>query len=148
EVGKALSVSASERSAAQKKVIADHYAALDERLIQLNKALASHKKQEPTLSKAQTLALGSARKTHVLVRGDFLRPGAEVSPGTPVVLSSLKTHGLQPVGLTRLDLARWLMEPSHPLTARVLVNWTWQKYFGRGLVATLEDFGTQGEKPS
>jgi mono/diheme cytochrome c family protein len=94
---------------------------------------------------AQTLALGPARKTHVMIRGDFLRPGAEVQPGTPAVLPPLAPAGKTP---TRLALARWIVAPENPLTARVAVNWVWQKYFGRGLVATPEDFGTQGERPS
>jgi hypothetical protein len=86
---------------------------------------------------------GKERKTHLLVRGDFLRKGAEVSPGTPAVLPPLQAR--MP---TRLDLAVWLTAPENPLTARVAVNHVWHKFFGRGLVATLDDFGTQGEKPS
>src|SRR5439155_10562304 len=63
--------------------------------------------------------------------------------GTPAALPPLACD--KP---TRLDLARWIVSPENPLTARVAVNWVWQKYFGRGLVATPEDFGTQGERPS
>jgi hypothetical protein len=81
-----------------------------------------------------------------MVRGDFLRPGVEVGPDTPAVLPPLaRPKDGKP---TRLDLARWLVDPANPLTARVAVNWMWSRYFGRGLVATPEDFGTQGEKPS
>src|SRR5262249_3829531 len=110
----------------------------------LTKALADHDKKAPECSKAPTLQMGQARPTHVMIRGDFLRKGVEVSPNTPTILPALKTTGKP----TRLDLARWIVAPEKPLTRRVLVNWVWQKYFGRGLVATLEDFGTQGEKPS
>src|SRR5262249_17533898 len=93
---------------------------------------------------AQTLALGKTRPTRIMIRGDFLRPGVEVQPGTPAILPPLASEK----SLSRLDLARWIVAPENPLTPRVTVNWVWQKYFGRGLVATLEDFGTQGEKPS
>ena len=83
------------------------------------------------------------RKTFVQLRGDFLRPGDEVQPGFPTALGgSLK---LPPERrLSRLDLARWLVSPDNPLTARVTVNREWQKFFGRGLVETENDFGIQG----
>jgi hypothetical protein len=105
--------------------------------------IASGKKGPPGVL-AQTLAVGKARKTHVLIRGDFLRPGVEVRPDTPAILPPLPAHGTP----SRLELARWLTADDNPLTARVIVNQVWYRYFGRGLVPTLEDFGIQGERPS
>jgi hypothetical protein len=108
-------------------------------------ALAAHLKKAPAGAKAPALALGPARPTHVMIRGDFLRKGVEVKAATPGVLPSTTVDGLTP---TRLDLARWIVSKENPLTPRVTANWVWAKFFGRGLVGTLEDFGTQGEKPS
>lgn len=140
-----LEVAPIKRKAQQKKVLTDHLGQQDPKLVVLIKAATEHRKQAPTPPLAQTLALGKPRTTHVLIRGDFLRPGVEVEPATPAVLPSIKPQAGKP---TRLDLARWLLSPKNPLTSRVIVNWVWHKYFTRGLVATLEDFGTQGEKPS
>ena len=86
------------------------------------------------------------RETHILMGGDFTRPGA-VGPGTPGVLPKpiLATTAKTP---TRLDLAQWLVSADNPLTARVLVNRIWAHYFGLGLVETENDFGTQGTPPS
>ncbi|MCS7020878.1 MAG: PSD1 and planctomycete cytochrome C domain-containing protein [Gemmataceae bacterium] len=84
------------------------------------------------------------RSTHVLIRGDFLRPGSRVTPGFPAILGP--TPADRP--LNRLDLAHWLTAPDNPLTARVTVNREWQKFFGRGLVETENDFGYQGSLPT
>jgi len=84
------------------------------------------------------------RKTHILLRGDFRSPGVEVTAGTPEALPPLRTDGRP----TRLELARWLVAPDNPLTARVFVNRVWQELFGTGLVPTPEDFGTRGAQPS
>jgi hypothetical protein len=83
------------------------------------------------------------RKTNVFIKGDFTRPGDEVTPGVPAVLNPLKV-----ANPTRLDLARWITDPANPLTARVVVNRIWQQYFGRGLVETENDFGSQGAAPT
>jgi mono/diheme cytochrome c family protein len=139
-----LAVAGAERSEQQKTDMAAYYARIDRKLAGLRKALAAYRKSGPATTQAQTLAQGPARKTHVLIRGDFLRPGVAADPGTPEVLSPLKASGKR----TRLDLARWIVDPANPLTARVIVNWLWEHHFGRGLVATPEDFGTQGQKPS
>lgn len=86
------------------------------------------------------------RPTHILTRGDFLRPADEVSPTGPAFLPAMPEEGSKP--RTRLDLARWLMSPQHPLTARVAVNRIWMQLFGRGLVETENDFGLQGTLPT
>lgn len=85
------------------------------------------------------------RPAHILVRGVYDQHGEEVQRNTPAFLPPMKpSDDLK----TRMDLARWLTEPSHPLTARVAVNRFWQQFFGIGLTRTSEDFGAQGEPPS
>ncbi|MFN5961849.1 MAG: DUF1553 domain-containing protein [Verrucomicrobiota bacterium] len=85
------------------------------------------------------------RPTHILIKGDFTRPGPAVSPGTPGILPPLQPRGTAP---DRLDLARWIVNPANPLTARVIANRIWIACFGRGLVESDNDFGTQGSPPS
>jgi hypothetical protein len=82
--------------------------------------------------------------THLRIRGDFTKKGDEVRAAVPGFLGQLLADGPQ----NRLGLARWLVSRDNPLTARVRINQIWQTYFGRGLVETSEDFGTQGEPPS
>jgi hypothetical protein len=85
------------------------------------------------------------RVTHLLKRGDWLRPGKAVTAGVPEFLHPL-ADAKAPAN--RLTLARWLVDRRSPTTARVFVNRIWQAYFGTGIVATPEDFGLQAEKPS
>ena len=84
------------------------------------------------------------RQTNFLKRGAYDAPGDAVSATTPAVFGPFPTD--QP--RNRLGLARWLTDPEHPLTARVVVNRFWQECFGAGLVRTPEDYGSQGNRPS
>jgi hypothetical protein len=84
------------------------------------------------------------RETRVLLRGDYEKPGAKVSPGVPASIAGQGAAQIQ----DRLALARWMVGPRNPLTARVVVNRIWMQLFGEGLVRTAEDFGLQGEPPS
>ncbi len=84
------------------------------------------------------------RDTFVLARGDYRNRGEKVTPDTPAVLPPLPRDGPR----NRLTLAKWLVDPSNPLTARVAVNHFWQMYFGIGIVKTSGDFGSQGDPPS
>jgi len=82
------------------------------------------------------------RESFIQIRGDFLRKGEIVTPGYPHALSTEQSSG------TRLDLAKWLVSPKNPLTARVFVNRAWQQFFGVGLIETENDFGMQGSLPT
>ena len=102
-------------------------------------------KSLPKLSRAPAMMQAVLpRATHIHERGDFRRHGEEVQPGIPAAFPVTATG----VGSDRLALARWLISPEQPLTARVTVNRLWQELFGRGLVATSENFGVRGDRPS
>jgi hypothetical protein len=117
------------------------------------KALAGQKKPEPRIR--ALWSRGEPSPTYILKRGNYLTPGEPVGPGVPSVLTDGKTPfvvqppwpGAKTTG-RRLALARWLTEPGHPLTARVMVNRLWKHHFGAGIVRTTANFGTTGEEPT
>ncbi|MEZ6128709.1 MAG: PSD1 and planctomycete cytochrome C domain-containing protein [Planctomycetaceae bacterium] len=118
-------------------------AALQASLTKATADLATAKKAVATTMVLEELP--KPRPTYLQVRGDFLRTGDEVAKTVPAVLPSIEFGESDP---NRLDLARWLTSPQHPLTARVRVNRIWMRLFGRGLVETENDFGIQGTLPS
>jgi mono/diheme cytochrome c family protein len=108
------------------------------------KAAATTQPKPPTTLVMRELA--EPRETHVLLRGNYQTPGDVVAPTTPAALPAMSVEpGHRP---NRLDLARWAASRENPLVARVTVNRWWSELFGHGLVATPEDFGLRGERPT
>jgi hypothetical protein len=139
------------RTAAQQKKLTQyfilHHASAEIREAHLSLRKLQHERRVfeenlPTVMVMEEMA--TPRKAHVLIRGQYDNPGEEVQPGVPAVFPPIPENAPN----NRLGFARWLVNPQHPLTARVAVNRIWQKYFGQGLVRTTEDFGSQGDRPS
>jgi hypothetical protein len=140
----ALELPWAEQTLAQRRSIYGYFVRDDPDFQQRVEKLNALERQEGKV--VTTLIMADApepRPTTLFIKGDFTRPGEPVTPGTPAILPPLNVE--HP---TRLDLARWLFDPAQPLTARVMVNRIWQGYFGRGLVETENDFGSQGSPPS
>ena len=115
------------------------------RLEELAEKLQKLDEEYPELTEVQTVTSSQRPVTNrLLVRGDYRQPGIEVLPGTPAVVAPSGSVGR----ISRIDLARWLVSAENPLTARVAINRIWQELFGRGLVATSDDFGTRAALPS
>jgi hypothetical protein len=137
------------RSNSQRRALIELMMARDQVFRAEHAELAKIRSAEPKIVTTMVVRehAGTARQTHVHKGGDFTRPGERVQPGVPRVLPPLE--GASPGSpADRMDLARWLVDRRNPLTARVVVNRIWQTYFGRGLVETDNDFGTQGSPPS
>jgi hypothetical protein len=125
------------------------------KLESLRNQVAALNGQRRTPGKIQALFdVGPAPATHVLKRGNPYAPGREVRPGFLSALTpdtgrfpSPASAGTKTSG-RRTALAAWLIGPDHPLTSRVQVNRVWQHYFGEGIVATPENFGVSGERPT
>ncbi|MBL8843606.1 MAG: DUF1553 domain-containing protein [Planctomycetes bacterium] len=110
----------------------------------LSGELAALESAIPRTPVLRELPLEKRRATHLLEKGNYLAPGAAVAPATPRNFPPLPDDAPR----DRLGLARWLVARDHPLTARVAVNRFFAQLFGRGLVVSEEDFGTQGTPPS
>ncbi len=146
----AVAVADADRSEEQVRTLAAHYRSVAPELAPLREELASLTTQRDQLSNAITTTLVTEtvepRMVRVLARGNWMdESGEEVTPGFPEVLAGPVPSDSR---LTRLDLARWIVDPSNPLTARVFVNRVWGLLFGEGLSRRLDDVGAQGEWPS
>ncbi len=133
------------RTAAQDQAVFSYWRTTVSEWKDANETIAGLWKQHPEGSSQLTLSARDAmRPTHILTRGDFLKPAAEVQPGVPSFLNEM------PAGApaNRLSLAKWMVDRKAPTTARTMVNRIWQGYFGVGIVATSEDLGKQCEPPS
>ncbi|MBN9118986.1 MAG: PSD1 domain-containing protein [Planctomycetes bacterium] len=117
-------------------------------LKKLKEELAAREKAAPELPSAMGVTEGQPTDVPVLRRGNHLTPGAVVARRFPVVLAGEKQSALPNGHSGRQELANWLTDPKHPLTARVMVNRVWRWHFGKGLVRSVDNFGLIGEKPT
>lgn len=150
EVAQAMAVSRDRRSDEQRRALVSYFRshvspparALADEIAKLAQARADFEARLPT---AMVMAeLPQPRETFVLVRGQYDKRGQKVTAAVPAFLPPLPRGA----PANRLGLAQWLVDPAHPLVARVTVNRYWQMLFGTGLVKTAEEFGSQGEPPS
>ena len=151
DVRDVLSVAPGQRTEPQAKRIRELclQASPDRRRLERERFRLVQRRDQLASQKFSTLVVAERpdpqpRPTRVHLRGDFLSPGKAVTAGVPAAFPPLPAG--QPAN--RLTLARWLVDPANPLTARVTVNRFWERCFGTGLVKTSEDFGRQGEAPS
>ena len=145
----ALRAAPRERSDEQAKQITDHFFGVDKEIARIQEGIDQAQKALEESSKLVVKVMvmqdmKERRKTFLLAKGLYNQPRDEVTAAVPRIFPPLPRDA----PANRLALARWLVDPSHPLTARVAVNRYWQQFFGHGLVKTAEDFGSQGEKPS
>jgi hypothetical protein len=145
--------------------------ALDKKAQELNKALPDIKQRQEALAKERAeqerkrIVLSEIRAlydqdavpppTRILLRGEYIHPGAMVEPGIPSILEDYKRSLVLPAVAPnapttgrRRALAEWIARSDNPLTARVMVNRVWSYHFGVGIVPTLDNFGRSGQAPS
>src|SRR5437867_2705663 len=145
EIFTIINLSPDQRDNRQKEILEQYLQAQDTGLRERILTIAGLRKREPEYP--TTLVMEereTPRETYVHIQGDFTRKGETVTPGVPEILPPMKPAAKP----DRMALAQWLVDPGNPLTARVTMNRFWQQYFGRGLVETENDFGSQGTPPS
>ena len=145
-----LATSHQERSLEQNKVLFENFLhTRDKQFATLNETLAKLKSQREALNGKAAITHIQKEKpgmamAHILMRGQYEKKGEQVTANTPSALPPLP----QDAPRNRLGLARWVVDPGNPLTARVTVNRLWQEIFGQGIVVTSEDFGIMGMPPT
>ena len=149
DVVRALGKARAERSAQESRVVLRAFRERSAATASVRALLAEVERERaalkvPTTPVMRELPIDERRTTHVLAKGNFLVPLDEVQAATPSALHPWPSGGPH----NRLGLARWLVAPDNPLTARVVVNRFWSRLFGRGLVESEEDFGSQGSLPT
>jgi mono/diheme cytochrome c family protein len=149
-VAAAVAVDPAKRTEAQRRELLGHFANQSPETKPARDEIARLKAEAESILKSvrtpvlRELAAERRRVTRVHNRGNFLDPGETVEPATPATFPAFPNDAPR----DRLGLAKWLTAPENPLTARVAANRAWAQFFGRGLVETQEDFGTQGQPPS
>jgi mono/diheme cytochrome c family protein len=147
----ALRAKPDKRTNEQKKLLTAEFAKVDREKLAAEKNLAEARRALGLGDAVNTMVmrdLPQPRETFIHLRGSFLdhdRKTGPLSPGVPAALPPLPD---KTTPRNRLDLAEWLVRPDHPLVPRVTVNRVWMRYFGKGLVTTENDFGTQGTYPT
>ena len=154
-----LDLAADKRSAAEKVELETFFKAnVDSPFRQAESAVARLKKQRldlvASVPNVMVMKEAGPREAFILTRGEYDKRGEPVTASLPSIFSApvnatpVNPAPIQPRPLNRLDLAKWIVNPSNPLTARVWVNRVWEKFFGIGLVKTSENLGSQSEFPS
>jgi hypothetical protein len=145
DVREILSIPADQRSPGQMRTVFSYWRQQVPEWRAANDQISALWREYPEGTSQLVLSKRSdARETHLLKRGNFLTPDRVVSPGVPAFLPQMPAD----TSPDRLAFANWLAARNSPTTARSIVNRVWQSYFGTGIVASSENFGTQSDPPS